>query len=307
MAARAASHDRSSKPVIDNAMRRVHGVAKGNALPDGGECTQTDLDDSYCCDQDDLPHLHRLLEEMRAASLSTEFSGIDTPATAFMMIGASLCQELRMDASHVPSPANMFAVELSAQAREELLRHPHCPDHVYGDINNFWRPHVASQLDNLLASDEATDRVLLPLMQKRQATSRKAWCFKHGRMCEADRAAHLHVAGTPCTDWSQRGLMQKAEGCTWKAFLAWIARRWDYQEACLIQENVPLGCQRVRKIPRHAVLYQRCLPGSSLLWNANYKAKAVLRTASQVENWCCNVALQHFHGHVQSTRAIWRL
>ncbi|CAE7199255.1 unnamed protein product [Symbiodinium natans] len=183
-------------------------------------------------------HLYQLLQDMRATSLSTEFSGIDTPATSFIMMGTAICAELNMDKSHVPAPANMSAVEWSAQAREELLRHPHCPQHVFGDMNDFWRPHIAAQLDVLAANDTAINEVLLPLMRRGEATIRKAWCYKHGQMCEVDRAADLHVAGTPCTDYSQRGLMMREQGVTWKAFLSWISRRWDYQESLIIQENV---------------------------------------------------------------------
>ena len=230
-----------SKAIVDKALAAKQGSDSGAAPTTRDGSCPGDVSTDNCDDAEDVasrPHLYQLLQQMRATSMSTEFSGIDTPATAFIMLGTAICKQLGMDSSHVPTPANVYAVEWSAQAREELLHHPHCPQHVFGDINEFWRPHVASQLDALISNEHATDQVLLPLMRRGEATVRTAWCFKHGKMCTVDRAADLHAAGTPCTDWSMRGLMQKANGSTWKSFLCWTARRWDFQEPVVLQENV---------------------------------------------------------------------
>lgn len=52
-------------------------------------------------------------------------------------------------------------------------------------------------------------------------------------------SARLHVAGTPCTDYSLKGGQLREAGLTFILFLAWCAQRLLLQEDILIQENVP--------------------------------------------------------------------
>ena len=60
----------------------------------------------------------------------------------------------------------------------------------------------------------------------------------HTRTCQA-KEADLHVAGTPCVDFSSRGSRQGLAGKTSAALIAWIGQRLRIQEAFIIQENVP--------------------------------------------------------------------
>ena len=50
--------------------------------------------------------------------------------------------------------------------------------------------------------------------------------------------ARLHIAGTPCTDFSLRGTQAGWQGPTFLAFLCWVCMRLDQQEETCIQENV---------------------------------------------------------------------
>ena len=50
--------------------------------------------------------------------------------------------------------------------------------------------------------------------------------------------ADIHLAGTPCTDFSSRGNMQGFMGKTATHFFAWLAQRLRIQEPIIIQENV---------------------------------------------------------------------
>ena len=50
--------------------------------------------------------------------------------------------------------------------------------------------------------------------------------------------ADVHVAGTPCTDFSVRGLQQGLQGKTTPALFAWIGQRLIIQEKYVLQENV---------------------------------------------------------------------
>lgn len=51
--------------------------------------------------------------------------------------------------------------------------------------------------------------------------------------------ADLHIAGTPCVDFSLRGDRGAEEGPTMSVFGAWIAQRIQLQETYILQENVP--------------------------------------------------------------------
>ena len=51
-------------------------------------------------------------------------------------------------------------------------------------------------------------------------------------------AAQLHVAGTPCNDFSSRGEMQGVNGPTFTHFLSWASMRLRLQEEAGCQENV---------------------------------------------------------------------
>ena len=88
-----------------------------------------------------------MLKNLEEVTMSSSFSGVDTPATAFLSLGAGLCQELGLSADHVPRPRNEYAVEWLKASQQELLAHPHGPEHVFGDISEFWKPQLRSKLD----------------------------------------------------------------------------------------------------------------------------------------------------------------
>ena len=51
-------------------------------------------------------------------------------------------------------------------------------------------------------------------------------------------ATGIHIAGTPCTDFSLRGSQDGADGVTIVYLYAWAAQRRDLQEEYVVQENV---------------------------------------------------------------------
>ena len=89
---------------------------------------------------DDKKHARSLLESMEEVSISTAFSGIDTPSTAMLLLGAGVCEHLGLDQEHLPRPRNLFAVEWLPASQQELLEHPHAPEHLYTDMEDFWCP-----------------------------------------------------------------------------------------------------------------------------------------------------------------------
>ena len=54
-------------------------------------------------------------------------------------------------------------------------------------------------------------------------------------MVEAD----IHIAGTPCVDFSSRGTQEGEEGSAQVCFMCWLLHRAAVQEAYIIHENVP--------------------------------------------------------------------
>ena len=54
--------------------------------------------------------------------------------------------------------------------------------------------------------------------------------------------ASIHIAGTPCTDWSSMGTQSGAGGLTMVFLFAWIGLRRLVQEPVIIQENVTKFC-----------------------------------------------------------------
>ena len=50
--------------------------------------------------------------------------------------------------------------------------------------------------------------------------------------------SRLHLAGTPCTDYSPRGDMLRSDGKTFLSFLCWCGMRCRLQEPTTVQENV---------------------------------------------------------------------
>lgn len=128
--------------------------------------------------------LRDVLEDMRTCSMSTAFSGIDTPATAWMMVASALVDELGMDYADAPRPANIFAIERHAGCQVELMLHPHPAEHVFSDITEFWDPSLKMKLENM-AELNLEQELLLPLIKSGKAVQRGAWCVKHQKLCQA--------------------------------------------------------------------------------------------------------------------------
>ncbi|CAE7717129.1 unnamed protein product [Symbiodinium sp. CCMP2456] len=180
--------------------------------------------------------LRGMLGVMSEFTMSTSFSGIDAPATAFLSLGLGLCQSLDLSVDHLPRPRSTFAVEWQPSCQQELLRHPHAAEHVFGDISDFFRPTLRAKLDSIVAEGKI-DSVLWPLIKSGNAMKQEAFCVKHQKMCQVD-TARCHCGGTPCTDFSSRGLQLRSEGKTFVHFLAFCGMRICLQEPVVIQENV---------------------------------------------------------------------
>jgi hypothetical protein len=134
--------------------------------------------------------LHRLHSQLQVTSLSTSFSGIDTPSTSLMSIANAVRTELGYDS--LALGRNTFAVEWYSNSQEELLHHPHPPDHVFGDINGFWKPSVRCRLQSFITLG-LVETLLVPLVLSGKAVNATAYCLRHGCDCTANCLACQHI------------------------------------------------------------------------------------------------------------------
>eukprot|EP00439_Symbiodinium_sp_Y106_P019951 s1554_g2.t1 len=153
----------------DDVAESTGAAGAGNQVPDKSPQMRSVEDDV-------LLGLHNRLN---ATTMSTAFSGIDTPGTAFLMLQHAVGSELGISPDDIESPRNFFAIEWLGNSQQELLVHPHAAEHVFTDISSFWNPAVADKLEGILA-ENLVDKVLLPLIQKGKATGNTAYCLKHG-------------------------------------------------------------------------------------------------------------------------------
>ena len=127
---------------------------------------------------------HRMLGALSEMDMSTSFSGIDAPATAFLNLGIGLCKLLDVSLEHIPRPRNLFAVEWTHPCQQELSCHPHQPEHIFDDISEFFVPQINARLDALIAQNKVQS-VLVPLVMKGGATTTSAYCLRHKKTCQA--------------------------------------------------------------------------------------------------------------------------
>ena len=118
---------------------------------------------SYCdervstTDDADLRlYLLELKKVMSNTTMSTSFSGVDTPATAMAMMSAGIHVELGLDCdaktlADAVGP-NLWAIEKFSKSQFELEKHPFGPKCIFGDINDFWQDSVRLRLDALKQS-----------------------------------------------------------------------------------------------------------------------------------------------------------
>ena len=69
---------------------------------------------------------------------------------------------------------------------------------------------------------------------------RESYCLVHKQTCALTRfgCGLLHVAGTPCIDYSLMGTQQGSEGPTTGSVMAWTGQRKVIQEPVIIAECV---------------------------------------------------------------------
>lgn len=110
---------------------------------------------------DDLASLQALAHRMSMTSISTAYSGIDSPGTAILQIVGRLTKHYGLQVNH---PHHLFAVEWERSCQHELCVHPGSADCIFGDIADFLHPLVRSQLPELQKNNQLTS-VLMPVVR----------------------------------------------------------------------------------------------------------------------------------------------
>ena len=115
------------------------------------------------------------------------------------------------------------------------MAHPGRPTHLFHDMNAF----ISDRLKRVVncVGDTMTIDHLMPFVgNASELVTPHAHCVCHNKMCTVERAT-IHIAGTPCVDWSPMGSNKKGDGCTAVVFMVWVFMRLVVQEPIIVQEN----------------------------------------------------------------------
>ena len=153
-------------------------------------------------------------------SMATAFSGIDAPGTARTMLHRRLQERL---GRKLPLAPHEWAIDRDGDSRRELEVHPDGPDHIFGEITEFWQPAVAAALKHMKARGEkVTFHKLLGMVKTRKSVKTSAWCYRHQKQCHITRT-RLICAGPPCVGFSSIGKQLKDEDESMEATMCWFA------------------------------------------------------------------------------------
>ena len=171
-------------------------------------------------------------------SISTCFSGVDTPGVAIDMLAAELARaNCDSPAGNAYGMRSLHAVDMLEESRFELMMLPTPPECIYKNVLDFLNPAVAKTM--VAACTTLTHDDICELIHVRSdVVVAEGPCLIHGRCCQMTSAT-FHVAGTPCVDYSNMGARRKANGPTNLAFLVWAGLRRLLRETFIIHENVP--------------------------------------------------------------------
>ena len=126
-----------------------------------------------------------LVEHMETVTMSSCFSGVDTPATSYMGLAWGACGQAGYDSDRMPQPRNLFAVEKFSKSIEQLLVHPHPAEHIFDDVECFWAPTMAAELQHANLTEDYVEQTVIPAVFSHKASVDSAYCLKHQRRCKA--------------------------------------------------------------------------------------------------------------------------
>ena len=134
----------------------------------------------------------------------------------------------------------LSACEWKRSSWRALLRGPMKPLHVFQDIQYFISDSIKTGVCEAANRPSTTAALLRQVLTQQGGVGRHGQCVVCSKLCMY-RSATIHVAGTPCVDWSgMPGAKRQGEvGSAAVPFFVWVAMRLLIQEAIIIHENVP--------------------------------------------------------------------
>ena len=112
--------------------------------------------------ENELASLGGLVKRMGISSVSTAYSGIDSPMTAWLQILAALEHDFGFCDVH--KPKHLFSIEWNKSCQIELQLHPCDAYCLFGDIADFLHPLLRNQLAELQEKNKLST-VLLPVVK----------------------------------------------------------------------------------------------------------------------------------------------
>ena len=104
--------------------------------------------------------------------MSSGFSGIDSPGTARCLLKSKLEHQLGRSVNMAP---HVWAFDNDQDCQRELLCHPDAPQHLFGDVCDFWDPAVRDALAFLQKrGGRLSVHKLAPMVKSRKAIVLKA-------------------------------------------------------------------------------------------------------------------------------------
>ena len=131
-----------------------------------------------------------LQDTLDSVTVSTAFSGIDTPVVSLAWLHAAVCHELgALTADEIPLPTfkNAWGVEWYSKSQNTLMASPHGPGCLYADMSEFWQPEIKSRVQTLLDQGQLADVMqrLLTTTDVNNIITPSAYCLTCGKQCEA--------------------------------------------------------------------------------------------------------------------------
>ncbi len=177
-----------SKQILGRSLNKAMASAinqKARAAVDAVIQGPTKQNDELFVDSGCTEHLTALHHSLSKTTMSTAYSGVDTPATAMAHLSWALKELLPENACNGHHHfRNLFGVEPLQRCQHELTLHPHGPDHLFVDVQDFFVPEVKQRLSSMLQRN-VVHTVLVRLVQSGKACKRTAFCVIHNKECEA--------------------------------------------------------------------------------------------------------------------------
>ena len=183
--------------------------------------------------QGTLSHLQHRFTRLR---LSTAFSGVCAPTTAIHMLSVAFEFVHRFGLSF----QYLFAIEWYTESQHELRVTPVPPQHIFSDIMRFCTAPTTRLLDRL-GSTPTVDQLEFVLLKRKDALSLVcSSCIQHDHTRCSLGPCDLHIAGTPCKDFSSQNNNHPGEsGPGLKHLFVWMGLMRMLFIPLIIAENVP--------------------------------------------------------------------